>query len=72
MASHAGLKQPLVMAGAVGDCVHVVGVSRFLRLAGEAGYRTIFLGPAVDPVDFARAVERERPDLVGVSYRLTP
>ncbi|MDI3299316.1 MAG: methionine synthase [Bacillota bacterium] len=60
------------MAGAIGECVHVAGVTRFLRLAEVAGYRTLFLGPAVDPADFARAVARERPDLVGVSYRLTP
>jgi len=35
-----------VIAGALGECVHVAGVSNFLRLAEAAGWHTIFLGPA--------------------------
>ena len=61
-----------VVAGALGECVHVAGVLNFLHLAELAGWRTVFLGPAVPPADFIRAVEREKADLVGVSYRLTP
>ncbi len=61
-----------VVAGALGECVHVAGVMNFLHLAELAGWRTVFLGPAV-PVDvFLAAVESEKADLVGVSYRLTP
>jgi methanogenic corrinoid protein MtbC1 len=61
-----------VVAGALGECVHVAGVLNFLRLAEAAGWHTVFLGPAV-PVDaFLEAVRREKADLVGVSYRLTP
>jgi hypothetical protein len=36
-----------VVAGALGECVHVAGVTNFLRLAESAGWRTVFLGPAV-------------------------
>lgn len=61
-----------VVAGALGECVHVAGVSRFLRLAETAGWRTIFLGPAVTINTFLETVRREKADLVGVSYRLTP
>ena len=61
-----------VVAGALGECVHVAGVLNFLRLAEAAGWRTIFLGPAVTVQDMLEAVRRERADLVGVSYRLTP
>jgi methylmalonyl-CoA mutase cobalamin-binding subunit len=61
-----------VVAGALGECVHVAGVTRFLRLAEAAGWRTVFLGPAV-PIDtFLETARREQADLVGVSYRLTP
>ncbi|NWG18900.1 MAG: cobalamin B12-binding domain-containing protein [Chloroflexi bacterium] len=64
--------QKTVVAAALGECVHVAGVMNFLRLAEEAGWRTVFLGPAV-PVDTVlEAARRERADLVGVSYRLTP
>ena len=61
-----------VVAGALGECVHVAGVSNFLRLAESAGWRTIFLGPAVPTETFIEVARREKADLVGVSYRLTP
>ncbi len=67
-----------VIAAALGECVHVAGVSNFLRLAELAGWRTEFLGPAV-PVDEVlkaaqKAAQSIAPEdlLVGVSYRLTP
>ena len=64
--------QRTVVAGALGECVHVAGVINFLRLAESAGWRTVFLGPAV-PIDrFVEVIREECPDLVGVSYRLTP
>jgi methylmalonyl-CoA mutase cobalamin-binding subunit len=44
----------------------------FLRLAEAAGWRTVFLGPAVPVGEFVQAALREKADLVGVSYRLTP
>jgi hypothetical protein len=61
-----------VVAGALGECVHVAGVMNFLRLAEAAGWRTVFLGPAVPVAGFLKAARRENADLVGVSYRLTP
>jgi hypothetical protein len=61
-----------VVAGALGECAHVAGVMKFLRLAEAAGWRTVFLGPAVPVETFLEAVRREKADLVGVSYRLTP
>lgn len=62
----------LVVAGALGECVHVAGVLRFLRLAERAGWRTIFLGPAVPPERLVATAREEGAKLVGVSYRLTP
>ena len=61
-----------VVAGALGECVHVAGVTNFLRLAETAGWRTVFLGPAVSIEEVLKAAQRENADLVGVSYRLTP
>lgn len=61
-----------VVAGALGECVHVSGVYNFLKIAERNGWRTIFLGPAVSPEEFLTAINHEKPDLVGVSYRLTP
>ena len=60
-----------VVAGALGECVHVAGVNNFLRLAEAAGWRTVFLGPAVSIDKFLEIAHQEKADLVGVSYRLT-
>ncbi|HSQ16917.1 MAG TPA: cobalamin-dependent protein [Anaerolineales bacterium] len=61
-----------VLAAALGECVHVAGISNFLRLAEAAGWRTIFLGPAVPIAQVIAAAQAEKADLVGISYRLTP
>lgn len=61
-----------IVAGALGNCVHVAGVLGFLRIAEELGYDTEFLGAAVSIEDFASAIRRRDPEIVGVSYRLTP
>lgn len=61
-----------IVAGAMGNCVHVAGVLGFLRIAEEAGYETEFLGAAV-PIDaFIDAIKKHDPEIVGISYRLTP
>jgi len=65
-------RQKTVVAAALGECVHVAGVMKFLRLAEEAGWRTIFLGPAVPLEHVLEAARAEDATLVGVSYRLTP
>ncbi|GAB1476066.1 hypothetical protein MASR2M70_08980 [Bacillota bacterium] len=61
-----------VLAGAMGGCVHVAGVVRFLKLAEDSGYETKFLGAAVSTEDFLKAIEAFKPDIVGMSYRLSP
>jgi methylmalonyl-CoA mutase cobalamin-binding subunit len=61
-----------VVAASLGECVHVAGVSNFLRLAQAAGWRTVFAGVAMSVEDVLAAARREKADLVGVSYRLTP
>ena len=66
------MHRKVVVAAALGECVHVAGVSNFLRLAEAAGWQTVFLGPAVSIQGVLEAARREKADLVGVSYRLTP
>lgn len=61
-----------IIAGALGNCVHVAGIVNFLKTAEELGYETIFLGAAIPVEDFIEAIRRYQPDLVGVSYRLSP
>ncbi|MBN1202426.1 MAG: cobalamin B12-binding domain-containing protein [Anaerolineae bacterium] len=64
--------QKKVLAGCLGDCVHVAGVTRFLAVAEDAGYETFFTGPATDLEAFVDAILAFGPDVIGVSYRLTP
>lgn len=61
-----------IVAAALGDCVHVAGVYRFVRLAESCGWEVIFLGAAVPVEMVVKAAEVENADLVAVSYRLTP
>jgi len=63
---------PTIIAGAIGNCVHVAGVVQFLKIAEDLGFRTYFLGAAVSVDKFIEAIHKYQPDLVGVSYRLTP
>ncbi len=61
-----------IVAGALGECVHVAGVMNFLHLAELAGWRTVFLGPAVPITVFIQTAKQEHADMIGISYRLTP
>lgn len=61
-----------VLAGALGEDAHVAGVASFLRLAEEVGWRTVYLGPAVPIERFVESIRHHNPELVAVSYRLTP
>jgi hypothetical protein len=61
-----------VVAAALGECVHVAGVLKFLEVAESAGWHTVFLGPSVSIEEVLSAARREHAELVGVSYRLTP
>ncbi|MDK2878266.1 MAG: hypothetical protein PWR06_982 [Thermoanaerobacteraceae bacterium] len=61
-----------IIAGSIGNCVHVAGIMNFLTLAEKEGYETIFLGAAVPIDELISAVKSEKPEYVGVSYRLTP
>jgi methylmalonyl-CoA mutase cobalamin-binding subunit len=61
-----------VVAAALGECVHVAGIMNFLRLAEDAGWRTIFLGPSVPISKVIETAKEEDASLIAVSYRLTP
>ncbi|MHA1197817.1 MAG: cobalamin-dependent protein [Candidatus Heimdallarchaeaceae archaeon] len=61
-----------ILGACIGDCVHIAGVHRFLKIAENQDYETIFLGPAVDTDQLIDAIREHNPDVVGLSYRLTP
>jgi len=61
-----------ILGAALGTCVHVSGLDHFLKLAEAEGYETIFAGPAVAPARLIALIREHNPDMVAVSYRLTP
>lgn len=61
-----------VLGAAIGDCVHVGGVVRFLQLAEQVGSEIRCLGPAVSIDQLIAEVQRWNPEIVAVGYRLTP
>ena len=62
----------IMVAGAIGEDVHIAGMINFLRLAEKEGYSTVFLGPAVPIKTMIGAIVETDADLIGVSYRLMP
>jgi methylmalonyl-CoA mutase cobalamin-binding subunit len=61
-----------VLGACLGNDVHVAGVTRFLSIAERSGHETYFTGPATDLETLVEAAREFDPDLIGVSYRLTP
>lgn len=66
------MRKRLIVGAALGDCVHVGGLVGFLRLAEEEGYETICLGPAVSIERLLGAVTETDPEIIAISFRLTP
>ncbi len=61
-----------VLGASIGNCVHTGGIVNFLHLAEENGYTSRFLGPAVPVERTIECIKEFAPDLVAISYRLTP
>jgi uncharacterized protein (TIGR01319 family) len=65
-------KKRRVMVGAIGDCVHSLGVETFAEWMEDQGlgYMAVKLGPAVPIQDVINKVREARPEVVGISMRL--
>jgi methylmalonyl-CoA mutase cobalamin-binding subunit len=61
-----------ILACTIGNCVHVAGTMNFLTLAENEGYETEFLGIGISVDELIRNIKIRKPDIVGLSYRLTP
>ncbi len=66
------MQSKTMVIAAMGDCVHVAGINRFMNLAEQNGWKVIYLGPAVSVKEISKAARENQADLVAVSYRLTP
>ena len=61
-----------VMVGAIGACVHNLGVEGFADWMEdkELGYASVKLGPAVPIPEVINKIREARPEVVGISMRL--
>lgn len=61
-----------ILGASIGSCIHIAGILNFLNLAGRYGYKTKFLGSACTIDKLKENIDSFNPDIVAVSYRLSP
>ena len=61
-----------VLTACIGQCVHVAGTHNFINIAQKLGYNCVFLGPATSISEIINEIKKIEPNIVGLSYRLTP
>lgn len=62
----------VVMTACMGQCAHIGGIYNFMDIAKKIGYECVFLGPANSVLKIIKNIQILNPDIVGLSYRLTP
>ena len=66
------MSKGMVIGASMGNCVHVAGAAHFLALAEDEGYESLFLGPAVSIDAIIESIEKNKPVMITLGYRLTP
>ncbi|MBC7129254.1 MAG: cobalamin B12-binding domain-containing protein [Thermoplasmatales archaeon] len=61
-----------IVCATLGNCIHVMGLYHFMELADSLGYKTEFLGQGLTIPQIVDFCLKEKPDIVALSYRLTP
>ena len=61
-----------ILGAAIGSCVHVAGIMSFLNIAHTCGFEIKFSGQAVDIAGLKIEIEKYDPEIIAVSYRLSP
>jgi hypothetical protein len=61
-----------ILGAAIGSCIHVAGIMSFLNIASSCGFEAKFFGQAVDIAKLKSQIEKYDPEIIAVSYRLSP
>jgi len=61
-----------ILGACIGSCVHVAGILNFLNIAKRNGFDTRFIGSACSSDVVLKQIEEYDPDVIGISYRLSP
>ncbi len=62
----------LIAGACLGDCIHVAGLTKFLRIARQYGFQTEFIGAAVPISNLIDEIKSSSAKIIAISYRLTP
>jgi glutamate mutase epsilon subunit len=65
-------KNKKILIACIGQCVHVAGAYNFMGIATQLGYECKFLGPATPIWKLISEIQIYNPEIMGLSYRLTP
>jgi hypothetical protein len=65
-------KNKKILIACIGQCVHVAGAYNFMSIATQLGYECKFLGPATQIWKLISEIQNYNPEIVGLSYRLSP
>lgn len=61
-----------ILTACIGQCVHVAGTYNFMNIATQLGFDCLFLGPATPISVIINKIKTYKPNILGLSYRLTP
>jgi len=61
-----------ILTACIGQCVHVAGPHNFMNIAIKLGFECLFLGPATPNSVIIDKLKSYKPNILGLSYRLTP
>lgn len=65
------IKKYKIITASIGQCVHVAGAYNFMIIAEKLGHDCTFLGPATPISHIIKSIKKIKPDILGLSYRLT-
>ncbi|TFG19693.1 MAG: methionine synthase [Promethearchaeota archaeon] len=70
--SNKNIDTHLITGACMGDCIHVAGITKFLRIARQYGFQTEFIGAAVPIPRLIDSIKKSSAKIIAISYRLTP
>ena len=61
-----------IIGGSIGKDIHVAGILNFFALTKSLGWETCYLGPANSISTLISNIKKNNPDIIAISYRLSP
>ncbi|NQV17487.1 MAG: methionine synthase [Armatimonadetes bacterium] len=61
-----------IIGGAIGKDIHIAGILNFFAMVKSLGWDTCYLGPANSISTLISNIKKINPDIIAISYRLSP